>query len=137
MTATGSPTAQAHPDLEHQRPLLALEKNSLAVERTLMAWIRTALSMISFGFTIGKIGQALEGGEFKNLLGRERSVEGIALFLVVLGTTVMLGAAIQYKMRIRKLRRLGLTHEWSMAFVVSILLSLGGALALTALLLQI
>ena len=33
---------------------LAKERNRAAAERTLMAWIRTALSLIGFGFGIGK-----------------------------------------------------------------------------------
>ena len=34
--------------------VLALERTRMAADRTLMGWIRTALSMISFGFTIFK-----------------------------------------------------------------------------------
>jgi uncharacterized membrane protein YidH (DUF202 family) len=34
---------------------LAKERNRAAAERTLMAWIRTALSLIGFGFGIGKL----------------------------------------------------------------------------------
>ena len=30
------------------------------MKRSLMAWLRTSLSMISFGFTIGKLGQTLQ-----------------------------------------------------------------------------
>jgi len=33
---------------------LALERTRLAHDRTMMAWIRTATSLISFGFTIHK-----------------------------------------------------------------------------------
>ena len=33
---------------------LAIDRTRLAAERSLMAWIRTALSMIAFGFTIYK-----------------------------------------------------------------------------------
>ena len=40
--------------------ILALDRNKLAAERTLMAWIRTALSMISFGFTIYKFLQVID-----------------------------------------------------------------------------
>jgi putative membrane protein len=34
---------------------LARERNREAAERTLMAWIRTALSLTGFGFGIGKL----------------------------------------------------------------------------------
>ena len=43
---------------------LARERNREAADRTLLAWIRTSLAMISFGFGIERIGQAaldLEG----------------------------------------------------------------------------
>ena len=34
--------------------VLATERTRMAADRTLMGWIRTALSMIGFGFTIYK-----------------------------------------------------------------------------------
>src|SRR5215468_8489059 len=34
---------------------LTKERNRLAADRTLMAWIRTSLSLIAFGFGIGKV----------------------------------------------------------------------------------
>jgi putative membrane protein len=37
---------------------LARERNREAADRTLLAWIRTSLAMISFGFGIERIGQA-------------------------------------------------------------------------------
>jgi len=38
---------------------LALQRSFLATERTLMAWIRTSISMIGFGFTLAKLFQSL------------------------------------------------------------------------------
>ncbi len=38
---------------------MARLRTSMASDRTLMAWVRTALSMISFGFTIYKFFQYL------------------------------------------------------------------------------
>jgi putative membrane protein len=46
---------------------LARERNRAAADRTLMAWIRTALAMIGFGFGVGKLYDALEkaaGGRY-------------------------------------------------------------------------
>ena len=36
---------------------LAAERNRLAIERTLMAWVRTAISLITFGYGFYKAGQ--------------------------------------------------------------------------------
>lgn len=134
---SAAPAALGPPDvgtqLAHERTDLALDRSFLAIERTLMAWIRTALSMISFGFTIGKIGEALHSSEFKTILGGEHSIESVAYFLVVLGTGAMLGAAVQYRMRLGELKRMGLKRGWSMAFAVAILLSAVGVLSFTAL----
>lgn len=39
---------------------LASESYRAAADRTLIAWIRTALAMIGFGFGVGKLNEALE-----------------------------------------------------------------------------
>src|SRR5882757_2706696 len=39
---------------------LTKERNRLAADRTLMAWIRTSLSLIGFGFGIGKVYEYLK-----------------------------------------------------------------------------
>ena len=121
--------------LAHQRTDLALERNYLAAERTLMGWIRTALSMISFGFTIGKLGQVLNSVETKGILGSGHtiSVESIAYFLVVLGTVALLGAALQHRHRVRELYHMGLAHEFSITFTISLLLAAVGGFAFTSL----
>jgi inner membrane protein YidH len=47
--------AAASPPNVSESTLLAVDRTRLAHERTLMAWVRTATSMISFGFTIAKL----------------------------------------------------------------------------------
>ena len=47
--------ATASPPNVSESTLLAVDRTRLAHERTLMAWVRTATSMISFGFTIAKL----------------------------------------------------------------------------------
>ncbi len=49
---------------------LARERNREAADRTLLAWIRTSLAMISLGFGMERLGQAavsLDGGSFSPL----------------------------------------------------------------------
>ena len=44
---------------------LARERSREAAERTLMAWIRTALALIGFGFTIAKFHDYLEQSDLQ------------------------------------------------------------------------
>lgn len=118
---------------------LAMDRNYMAAERTLMAWIRTALSMISFGFTIGKLGQVLSTVEVKGLMGRTTmmSVEGIAYFLVILGTLALSMATVQHRVRMYQLYTMGLRRQVSTSFVVAVLLIVVGGFALTSLVMSL
>jgi putative membrane protein len=126
--------------LARQRTDLAMDRSYLAAERTLMAWIRTSLSMISFGFTIGKLGQVMEDVQIKGIMGvmrRTVSVEAIAYFLVILGTVALIGAAIQYRNRVRELCAMGMSRQFSIAFIIAILLAAVGVFALSSLVLAL
>jgi inner membrane protein YidH len=102
---------------------LAARRTAMAAERTLMAWIRTSLAMISFGFTIGKLGDALASAEVR-LFGRDTDIVGVAYFLVIVGTLALILAAIQYRADMRLVGRA--TGLANVTFVVAILLSLLG-----------
>ena len=112
------------------RTLLAMDRTYWAAERTLMGWIRTALSMIGFGFTIGKIGQTLENFEVKGFRGvREIGVDTVAYMLVVLGTVSLLAAAVQYSRSVYALQLNGLRVRPSIAFLVALVLCAMGIVA--------
>ncbi len=64
---------------------LARERTREAADRTLMAWIRTGLSLISFGFGIGKFYDYLETAELEKSLDPLRSTQWIGGALISLG----------------------------------------------------
>jgi len=52
---------------------LTKERNRLAADRTLMAWIRSSLSLIGFGFGIGKVYEYLKSVGLHNTVDPIRS----------------------------------------------------------------
>jgi putative membrane protein len=73
---------------------LAVDRTFLAHERTLMAWIRTATSLISFGFSIYKFFQYLvaTGTDFRiqGFFGpREFAISMLSLGVISLGVAVL------------------------------------------------
>jgi putative membrane protein len=69
--------------------LLSYERTQLAHDRTFMAWIRTSISLISFGFTIYKVFQALYDEGVLHTKIRILSPRAIGLTMIVLGLTAL------------------------------------------------
>lgn len=109
----------------------------MAADRTLMAWLRTALSMISFGFTIYKI---LEG--FKEVEGYDHAINFdarmVGEFLVGLGTLSMVMGTVEYWFTIRELSYSEQIRVWARpAFVMSLIISLAGLVIFTSLIVKL
>jgi putative membrane protein len=107
---------------------LALERTRIAHERTLMAWIRTSMSMVSFGFTISEL-----FGYLGELSGRSvvpaAGPRTLGLGLIALGTVALIAALIQHAQSLRLLVEPGVRRGPSLALVVAVLMSLGGVVA--------
>jgi len=110
---------------------LAVQRSSLAAERTLMAWIRTSLAMISFGFTLGKLGDALDSPKVNLMFGRATDIVGVAYYLVSIGTIALIVAAAQYRIEVARLARQGSPRRYSLAFFIAVLLTLLGIFVFT------
>lgn len=110
---------------------LAVRRNLMAADRTLMAWVRTALSMYGFGFTIYKILQAVQI-EATKPLPSPHTPRNVGLFLAALGTFAVVMGTIEYWQNLKEMR--GQTHV-SLArpsLVMAVLISLFGVLLFTS-----
>jgi len=102
---------------------LGAKRTVMAADRTLMAWIRTSLSMLSFGFTIYKF---LQGAVEKDALRHSNSPEQIGLFLAAMGTAAMVLGTIGYWATLRDLQR---TEEFRLgrpALLMALVMSIAG-----------
>ena len=109
---------------------------ALAAERTLLAWTRTSLAMMGFGFVVGKFGLFLrelarvDGATIKSGTGLSLWIGGA---LVVLGVVVNVVAAISHVFNMRRYLE-GKPYPvsvWSFGVIVTLVLALIG-LVLTA-----
>lgn len=101
---------------------LAVNRTLMGADRSLMAWIRTALSMVSFGFTIYKIleGFAASGTD----LGFAGQPRVVGLFLIGAGTVSILLGVLEYWQRARALSAYEPVPIWRPSFVMATAIAL-------------
>jgi inner membrane protein YidH len=104
-----------------------------------VAWMRTSLSMISFGFTIVKVLEYL--AESRNLsivglFGHEFGPETLGLTLITIGTLALALAVVQHRQTLRALHQQGLVPRWSLTLTVASLVAVLGVFAFGSLVLK-
>jgi putative membrane protein len=109
---------------------LALDRTWLAHERTLMAWVRTATSMIGFGFTIYKFFQL----EAVNRTSRPGVItpRRFALIMISIGLITLLLATITRRKETKNIATQLSRKPRSLAEVVAVLIFVFGILVLLA-----
>lgn len=95
----------------------------MAADRTLMAWIRTSLSMLSFGFTIYKF---LETIAEQSHRPPPHSPQQVGLFLAALGTASMLLGTISYWITLSDLQKIEKFRLGRAVLAVAVIISIAG-----------
>jgi inner membrane protein YidH len=122
------PTAHSAPGLDLSTKL-ALDRTWAAYERTMLAWVRTATSLITFGFSVYKFFQIVRAeGERPNYLIGSRQ---FGLLLVSIGLASLALATVEYRRNIRMLGAQYESHPRSLAVIVAALISILGVVALS------
>jgi putative membrane protein len=102
---------------------LGATRTVLAADRTLMAWIRTSLSMLSFGFTIYKFLQAMAES---NQIADSHSPQRIGLFLAAMGTFAMVIGTLGYWATLKELRASQAFRVRRPVLIIALLMSVAG-----------
>lgn len=111
--------------------MLATDRTRLAHDRTLMAWVRTATSLISFGFTIYKFfqyAQEQQAAPRESVLGPRQ----YGTLMISIGIVALMIATIQHRRDMKALRAQHPEVPQSMATILAALISLLGVISLLA-----
>ena len=102
---------------------LGAMRTMMAADRTLMAWIRTALSLLSFGFAIYKILQEVEQA---GKLSSDETPRNVGLVFAIAGTTAMVMGTIEYWQTLHELRRDTYFTQFRPALIMALAMSVSG-----------
>lgn len=104
--------------------------NHLANERTFLAWIRTSISIIVFGFVVAKFGVALR--EFfllqhQKATGTDGSLE-IGVGFMVVGIIFAIASSIRYQVTMRRIEAFQFKPASTVAILLGVFAALFGAI---------
>src|SRR4030095_15467170 len=98
-------------------------RTRLAYERTLMAWVRTGTSLITFGFTIYKFFEEFHKAGQVAQTGGPIGAREFGIIMISIGVVAVLLATIQHVIVMHKLRAQDPELPYSLAATVALLVS--------------
>jgi putative membrane protein len=116
---------------------LAKERTLAAADRTLMAWIRTSLSLIGFGFGLPTIVKAIEATRIAKEINPHRFSTIVGLAFISLGMFGLAAALKEHRRMLQRLQNDHYTYESSNTTeIVSIALLLIGLVSFIGVLIK-
>ena len=123
---TNTELARERTELARQRTAMSADRTHWANDRTLIAWIRTSLSLIGFGFGIGRALEYLQ--EIGRDPDRYYTAKVFGGGFIVLGVLGLIAAIVQHMKIESRFRKSGYprVEPWPLGLVVASLLLLMG-----------
>jgi putative membrane protein len=112
---------------------LARYRTQLALDRTTLAWIRTTLTMATFGFgTVGFIRSLRASSPTPEAVHLHQSAIQFGTALIVLGLVATVAAGVSHGFVLRRLRRneAVVLTQWPLSVTLAMLLAAVGLVAL-------
>ena len=125
-------------ELHSDGPGMAGFNTKLALDRTTLAWIRTTLTMASFGFGMVAFFRSLQQGSPGVETARlHQGAIHFGVALIVIGLSAMMCAGLSHWFTLRRLQRgeAPVLSHWSLSITVAMLFSVIGLVGLWELLL--
>jgi putative membrane protein len=96
-----APNAPAPPVADQLQ--LALQRTLAAYERTLLAWIRTSGSLITFGFALYQFFEYLNQHEPGRIRNQVLTAHTFGIVMIVVGIVALVLATLQYRQGMKRL----------------------------------